>query len=742
MRKRFLVKVSGIFLFFYFSFFAFSFTEAKETEKFFVSYEGIDMVQSYYVPDGLSVQEAMDIFVKQNSSIEAIEADYSYEAAFFPNDEGFWKQWYLLHINIPDVWDRIRPKEEIIVAVLDTGVDISHEELQSRLWKNEKEIPDDGIDNDGNGFVDDVHGWDFVNFTNQPIPMLEEPYIREGIIHGTLISGIIGAHTDNMKGGAGMSSHVKIMPLRVLDNFGIGEASSVVNAITYAKNQGADIINLSFVGSENSFLLKKAIRDAYNHGILIVAAAGNDKKGGGINLDEMPMYPICHDLEEEENFIIGVASTDQEDIKSDFSNYGDCVDISAPGQDFFGLQFVDATSPDFQESFGGPWAGTSLAAPLISGMAALLKSQYPHLSPKALTDIILSSTTNIDHIIGNASYRTKLGRGRLNAFKAFLQAKKVQHLSLPPSLPSNFTFFVAPASQRVGDVLIYDQNGEKQNQIQVYDAQYTKGVQLASGDIDGDGRKDIITSPNEGGGPHVRIFSEDGMLISHFMAFDAQTRSGVRIAACDVNRDGKDEIIVAAGEGMPPFVRIFHHKSKFSFGYSEFLVYNTSYTGGVYVACADTDGDGFVEIITSILSNNESHIRLFQPDGLLYSQFIAFTGIDGSKAPIIACDVNDDGKAEILISHEKGGDSRVRIFHQKTPLLYRFNEFFAYGTNFKGGVSLGCGDIDRDGDIDIITGAGIGGGPHVRWFTPKGTVIGQLFAFEESFHGGVNVSAF
>src|SRR3989338_6326726 len=213
--------------------------------------------------------------------------------ALTPNDFLIAEQWHLEKIDAYEAWDTATGDRQIVVAVLDAGVDLDHEDLVDRFWENRGEVID-GIDNDGNGFEDDTRGWDFVDSDPRPEPELFGPFDTEAISHGTLIAGIIGATTNNELGIAGLSWDVQIMPLRVLDDFGVGSSDAVRKAIRYAVENGADIINLSFATTEYDAKLAEAIVWAEEQGAVIVAAVGNTDTGG-TQLSEAPIYPACVD---------------------------------------------------------------------------------------------------------------------------------------------------------------------------------------------------------------------------------------------------------------------------------------------------------------------------------------------------------------------------------------------------------------------------------------------------------------
>ncbi len=347
-----------------------------------------------------------------------------------PNDSLFPDQWYLQKIHAPSAWDITTGSNTIIVAVLDTGFDLNHPDLIDQLWVNKNEIAGDGIDNDGNGFVDDVNGFDFINKDGSPEPNVNESFDTGAVSHGTVIAGIIGAVSNNAKGIAGINWQVRLMDIRILDNKGVGNSTTAREGIEYAVKNGAKIINLSFTGFDNDPRLESAIKAANDAGVLVIAAVGNTE-GVGLNVDEKPIYPACNGHGQATNGIIGVAATDDKDAKASFSNYGaTCTDLSAPGVDILSTVYENEAWAPFKKVFYQKgWAGTSMAAPMVSGAAALLASRHPTLKPEQLKNILRLSADPV-HESGPA--QGKMGSGRLNIANAL----NIADLLFPPEVHS------------------------------------------------------------------------------------------------------------------------------------------------------------------------------------------------------------------------------------------------------------------------------------------------------------------
>jgi len=328
-----------------------------------------------------------------------------------PNDPDYSEQWYLQQINASDAWDVATGTRNVVVAVLDSGIDLDHPDLVGNLWTNPGEIAGNGVDDDRNGYVDDNRGWDFVQDDNTPDPNRGGSYSVDGVAHGTVIAGLIGAVGNNGEGVAGVSWKTRIMSIRILDDVGSGESMNATKAIEYAIANGADVINLSFTGYEVDPQFERAVNEAYVAGIPIVAAVGN-MNGGGLNVDETPVYPACFEGEKTD-WVIGVAATTREDTKAVFSNYGaNCTEISAPGEDLYGVMYQSDDWADFPDYYRDGWSGTSVAAPLVTGAIALLKSAYPSLTPSLLRTVLQLSADPLKERGTDAV--GKLGAGRLN----------------------------------------------------------------------------------------------------------------------------------------------------------------------------------------------------------------------------------------------------------------------------------------------------------------------------------------
>ena len=662
-------------------------------------------------------------------------------ASFIPNDTYYYNQWYLERIKANEAWEKINSSPNIVIAIIDSGIQIIHPDLAGNIYINKDEIAGNGIDDDHNGFIDDVNGWDFVANVPDPSPKFSAGFNNSGVSHGTMVAGIIGAAGNNNRGVAGVTWKSEIMALKALDDSGNGRMSDVIRAIDYATNNGADIINLSFTGSSYSEGLKEALERAYRAEVIVVAAAGNDQsENHGVNIDKTPLYPACYDGDNGENLVIGVAATDTMDQKAIFSSYGSsCIDISAPGVSFFStVTYNPFAGEEYNQYFGGYWSGTSMATPLVSGTLALIKEVNPNLTRDEITNILLRSTDNINNV--NPNYIGQLGVGRLNMSGAvnWAEEKLNDHsgrLLLSPYWASYSAKF-RNMEEHQNKIQILSPPSNLFKEFLADNNKYKEGLKFGSGDVTGNSVSDIIVANGFSGQPLVRVFDVKGKLQSQFMAYDLKSKAGVNIAVGDVDGDLKNEIITAPGFGAEPLVKIFDYKGKLK---KQFLAYDQKFKGGVNVAVGDVSGDGLAEIITTPGSGGGPHLRIWSGQGKLQSQFMVYD--QNFKGGVNLAVANIDGrfernKSEIIVAPQEGSSPLVKIFDNYGRLK---KQFMAYDNKFKNGVSLAAGDVNNDGSAEIITGAGPGGAPHVRVFSSAGEILESFYAYADTFNKGVSV---
>ncbi len=308
-----------------------------------------------------------------------------------PNDPFYSQQWYLDRIEAPAAWDIVAPDSSVVIAILDDGVNFNHPDLAGTRWQNSQEVNgQSGIDDDQNGYVDDFYGYDFIDQDGDPTP---DPITIENT-HGTHVAGIVAATRNNRLGIAGVAGGAKIMAVRV------GQGGSIpygFEGFLYALANGARIINCSWGGSTESAYESQIVKMALDAGCVVVVSAGN-------NGNNIRRYPAAI------NGVLSVAASGANDHRADFTNYGSWVKITAPGV------YILSTMYDGAQLTYSAWQGTSMSAPVVAGVCALIKQQNPHISGADIQSILLNSADPIDAI--NSGFAGQLGHGRINAYRA------------------------------------------------------------------------------------------------------------------------------------------------------------------------------------------------------------------------------------------------------------------------------------------------------------------------------------
>jgi subtilisin family serine protease len=388
---------------------------------------GIELI---HLNSGVSVEEAVSR-AKEDPRVEYAEPDYFvYAMDTVPNDPLFSQLWGLYSTGCnfcgPDqqtssivatqAWDITQGSDDIVAVVLDTGVDLQHEDLAANAWVNPSEIAGNGIDDDGNGFADDVNGWNFFDGNSQVF----KSFIEDE--HGTHVAGSIGAVGNNGKGVTGVAWRVKLMSLKFLGgNNGSGSTSNAVKGIDYAidmRKRGVNVrvINASWGGPKDSQALRDALAAANTAGILFVCAAGNS----GANLDNVPDFPSAGSNNADAfpgaydralPNVISVAAVDQSGFLASFSNFGhSSVSVAAPGV------FIQSTVPN---GGYGPGAfglsGTSMASPHVAGIAVLLWSHEPSLTPAQVKQRIVDTSEPLPSLVSKT-----VRSGRADAYGALI----------------------------------------------------------------------------------------------------------------------------------------------------------------------------------------------------------------------------------------------------------------------------------------------------------------------------------
>jgi thermitase len=407
-----------------------------------------------HFPICIKLQEVINAYYA-TGEIEYAEPDFIGSTAGFqsvvPNDQNYYRQWGLKNngtfsqstaiagadIDMENAWNIEQGDSSTIVGIIDSGNKLDHPEFSGRIWLNYDEIPNNGLDDDNNGYIDDIKGWDFANNDNNP---------TDDYGHGTNVAGIIGANANNTIGFAGVDWNCKLMILKGLDNNNSGFYSWWSSAIYYAVDNGAKVINMSLGGISNSTTLQAAVNYALNNNVVVVVSMMNANSNA-------PFYPAAFPG------VIAVGSTNANDNRTNpffwsatsGSCYGSHISVVAPGNFIYGLDYQSNTN------FNNYWGGTSQAAPHVAGLAALLLAQDSTRTPTQIKSIIESTSEDqvgnpIEDILGWDQY---YGYGRINAFNAlslFLKSNDITKQNVSVSLfpnPAHDSFTaVFPSSTR------------------------------------------------------------------------------------------------------------------------------------------------------------------------------------------------------------------------------------------------------------------------------------------------------
>jgi len=686
-----------------------------------------------------------------DAEVDLAQPNYIYHVCRTPNDPDFPDQYAHQLIQMEDAWDISTGSRDVVVAVLGTGVDVNHPDLKANIWVNAGESPGNEIDDDENGYIDDVHGWNFGDSNNEVRPQpSDDPFdlFYDVSSHETQVAGVIAAVGDNGEGVCGVNWQCSLMALRMSLYYFSDE---VAEGLEYAAANGADVLNMSFggdvFGPGGDPVVQTAIDHAYNQGVLLVASAGNADSS-------RPLYPAAYPN------VMAVASTNGEDLKTGHSTFGAWVDIAAPG--------TDIVTTDLGDGYIAT-AGTSFSSPYVAAVAALLFSHRPdltHIEARA----ILENTTDpvyygdIDPGLGY------LGTGRVNAYQTLLGADRAYPLGeIVAPRPRqtfaadvntvNIAFFVHSDSHQLdyrlygyGDWTALDEGGSPtdpngieyvsianpgvgtyelrlrvtrdgythtdrklfgialapaqahwpkpdQEDLDELTAEYFMGSPLCM-DVDGDGTNEIIQSSldllSSWGGGKVHIWGADGNSLPNWpMEFGA---------------DSLDDIYSLPSNFWP-----------------------TS------PAVGDIDGDGDYELVMGSAYDNELHAYHIESAEIVDGAWPAFFGSwygYVSAGPVLA-DLDGDGDSEIIMAldAESGDSDGLYAFQGDGEPLWQ-RRYTSEGP-------ISVADLDGDGDVEIgLCGYGPGldrvytfvldheGRQLARWRggSPKGTAVADLDA--------------
>ncbi|MFA6250412.1 MAG: S8 family serine peptidase [Candidatus Shapirobacteria bacterium] len=664
----------------------------------------IDLSKTYKLTFNPKIAiEDIILELAQSPEIEYVEPNYIVKGSLIPNDPDFNQLWGLNNtgqeggtvdadIDLPESWELSSGSTQVLVGVIDSGIDYDHEDLKDNIWVNPGEIKGNGIDDDQNGYIDDIFGWNFVSNSSDPM---------DDAGHGTHVSGTIGAVFNNSLGIAGISPKVKLMALKFLDSQGRGLTDDAARAVRYANFMGAKITNNSWGGGGYSKTLYDAINEANSIGSLFMVASGNDAH----NLDITPDYPSCYNLPN----ILSVSSTDRYDKLSSFSNYGiNSVDVVAPGS------FILSTVP-------GSYAvksGTSMACPHVTGLAALLLSIDSKLSLIDLKSLIESNTDDL----GSPGRDSSFSSGRINSQKSVesLIANNIvpygDIISPEPESLVGATVRVTgtvggrsfvsyrleigqgenpPSWTNNGIILAGDGNSPVDNNLigTIDTSSYQNGIWtlrlLISGQNNSNFERRVVVNLDNSGGP--------GWPKTVGKADVSYQPDRTDFLVEDINNDGQKEVIAGADDGN---VYVWSPGGNLLPGWPKYLGGELSGNASYSVpAAGDINNDGLKEIIVRVYAYYCPSLTSCVSEYNIHALNSQGAEIDSSWPKIgyfnhpVVIDIDNDGQKEVI------------AYNSNNNKLYIFNSdaFESSFTLSSGGSDyMSVSDLDNDTRQEII----------------------------------------
>lgn len=662
--------------------------------------------QHVRLPKGMTTAQGIAAY-KKLAGVMLVEPDYIYRADVVPNDTSFGSLWGMTKIGAPAAWNLHTGDATTVVAVIDSGVDYTHPDLQANMWRNLGETPGNNLDDDGNGYVDDVYGIDADNSDSDPM---------DGHSHGTHCAGTIGAVGNNGLGVAGVNWNTRIMALRFTDNDGYGTTSGAIACLNYVATMKSRGVNIRVTSNSwGGGLFSQALKDAFdvvgNAGIINVCAAGNN----GSNNDTYAGYPAGFDSAA----IISVAASDGNDAKAAFSNYGaTSVDLAAPGVGIL------STVP------GGGYGskdGTSMATPHVAGAVALLLGAQPSLTIADVKLLLQNTTDQLPQWSGVVAWggRLNLARALASVDATFISANNVSvaegagstrdavftvRLSRAGSSDFAVAYSTTDGSARAGNdytatsgTLTFA-HGETNKQVRV--------------PIRGDGtyeRDETFTL-------NLTSSANNASAVGTITNDDVAVASSGRIVFASY-RDGNYEIYAMKSDGSG--VSNLTHNSAtdveptLSRDGSK-IAFISNREGNYEIYVMNADGTGQTRLTTSGLSKSSP---AFSPDGTRIAYEVA-TDLYGPQIWVMNAD--GSGATNISGSHYSDREPAWSPDGSKIVIAAHGDDDFYYYSNH-----LVLMNADGSGRVQLTSGAGEESSPT---FSPDGTQI-AFAAMQDVFYG-------
>ncbi|MCF3620233.1 S8 family serine peptidase [Planktothrix agardhii] len=654
-------------------------------EKIISTYKN-DPRFEYIEPDYIITLEDVE---KPSSATESSEKITP--QATTPNDPGYPQLWGLNNIgqsggtadadiDAPEAWDIQKGNQNLVIGVIDTGVDYNHPDLSANIWTNPGEIAGDGIDNDSNGYIDDVRGWDFAYNDNNPMDV-------HG--HGTHVAGTIAGKGNNGVGVTGVAWNAKIMPLKFLNDSGSGSTSNAILAINYATAKGVKLTNNSWGGGGYSQALYDAINTAGQQGALFIASAGNESN----NNDANPAYPASYNLSN----IISVASTTRTDGLSYFSNYGaTTVDLGAPGSDIYSA---------WPNSSYNTISGTSMASPHVTGAAALLWSQNPTWTAQQVKNKLMQTTDPISALSG----KTVTG-GRLNINNALASSDTTPPTASSFSPTDNATGVAAGITgNSTWNFTTTSPSSGSFTEDTSISLPGVYGSSVAWADYSGDGKQDFLLTGWSSSGGISKLYKNTG---SGFSEDTSVSLPGVyygSVAWADYNGDGKQDFLLTGHSSSGGISKLYKNTGS---GFSEDTTISLP---GVYsgsVAWADYSGDGKQDfLLTGYSSSGNPISKLYKNTGSGFSEdtSVSLPGVFYSS--VAWADYSGDGKQDFLLTGWSSSGSYISKLYKNTGS--GFSEDTSVSLPGVSWGSVAWADYSGDGKQDFLLTGYLSSGSYI-----------------------------
>lgn len=633
------------------------------------------------------------------------------------------EQWAYTDTGIYNAWEYATGSKDVVVAIIDNGFDTFHPDLDDNIWVNKGEIPNNKIDDDKNGYIDDMNGWNFWDNNNDPRPYIDDlsdTEKQEGVFnHGTIVAGIIGAKGNNGRDGAGINWDVQLMNLKVLGNNGSGNFEGLPISIRYAVDNGADVINISMVGEGDMQGIDDAIDYAYAHDVVVVAAAGNSMT----DLNTTPMYPICVDANSTLNSVVGVSAIDKSHHLATFSNVGStCIDITAPGVGIFSTVRFSPTNGLSDTYSTKGWSGTSFATPFVSGAAALIKSINPSWSASKIFEAIVST---VQHTPGQdeTGYSNLFGSGLLQVDKAVKYAQGIETPTKPiqqitsttpaqqsqPETQSNSIIFVSPGAGKYEQHFYASGSGEPKLR-----ASFLTITDINFG-TKSDGETVYVTLKKDAKGvTSVYLYDQ---LFRFVESWSVAQKGDFTVHLADSVGNDQLEIILTPTSSSTEYMYIYTLDGVLQKIYTKKETHNGCTLDVVRQGTGQKD-----DVALLCVNSVDSFIEILNSD-LTVSQSFLVKGIEGGQLSVF--DTDNDGINEYIVGARAGRQQFVRIFESTGAEILNFR---AYPTQYKGGFDFLHVDYNGDGTMDFVLAPHVDGMP-VRVLDSFGKTIESWWPF-------------